>query len=102
MANATWQDYKASIYTMVRSKKEPECMVNNAVNMTQALLPTKVLLNNQGDISIVHLMLLKNIEKVERRIKVKGVDGLQLVVDQVGILEVFSQYMLVNIPRPMC
>jgi hypothetical protein len=79
----------------------PEFMVNNAVNITQVLLPTEVLLNNQADISIVHPMLLKNIEKSDRRIKVKGIGGLQLVVDQVGELEGFFQCTQVKIPKQM-
>ena len=34
-------------------------------------------------------MLLKDVQPAERRIKMKGVGGLQMVVDQQGILEGF-------------
>jgi hypothetical protein len=40
------------------NENEQEFVVNNAVHVTQALEPTKVLLDNQADISIIHLMLL--------------------------------------------
>jgi hypothetical protein len=55
--------------------KEEEFTVNNAVYVTQALRPTKVLLDNQADISIVHPMLLRDVQKAQRRIRVKGVGG---------------------------
>jgi hypothetical protein len=87
-ANATWQEYEASMYTTVRCRME-EYVINNAVNTMQKLEPTKVLLDNQADISILHPMLLKDVQPAERQIKVKGVGGLQMVVDQQGILEGF-------------
>jgi hypothetical protein len=92
-----WQEYEASMYTMVRWVEEKdetrEYMVNNAVHVTQVLAPTEVLLDNQADISIIHPMLLKNVQKSERRIRVKGIGGLQLIVDKEGILEGFFQFM---------
>jgi hypothetical protein len=93
IADATWQAYEASMYTTVRwveDKDETrEYTVNNAVHVTQVLKPTEVLLENQADISIVHPMLLTNVQKSERRIRVKGVGGLQLIIDEEGILEGF-------------
>jgi hypothetical protein len=86
--NETWQEYEASMYTTVRCTME-EYMVNNAVNTTQKLEPTEVLLDNQADISIIHLMLLQDVLPAERQIKEKGAGGLQMVVDQQGILEGF-------------
>jgi hypothetical protein len=78
-ANATWQEYEASMYTTVRWVEEKdetrEYTVNNAVHVTQVLKPTKVLLDNQADISIVHPMLLTNVQKSERRIRVKELEA---------------------------
>jgi hypothetical protein len=50
------------------------------------LAPTEVLLDNQANISIIHPMLLKNVQLLERQIKVKGMGGLQLIVDEGGIV----------------
>jgi hypothetical protein len=41
--------------------------------MTQGLLPTEVLLDNQANISIVNPRLLKNVREAKHKIKVKGV-----------------------------
>jgi hypothetical protein len=59
--------------------EEEEFMVNNAVHVTQALRPTKVLLDNQVDISIIHPMLLIDVQQAQRRIRVKGVGGPQCI-----------------------
>jgi hypothetical protein len=92
-AKAMWQEYKSSMYTTVRWVEEKdetrEYTVNNAVYVTQVLAPTEVLLNNQADISIIHPMLLSNVQKLEKGIRVKGVGGLQLIVNEEGILEGF-------------
>jgi hypothetical protein len=81
------------MYTMVRWVEEKdetrEYTVDNAVHVTQVLAPTKVLLDNQADISIIHPMLLSNVQKLEKGIRVKGVGGLQLIVNEEGILEGF-------------
>jgi hypothetical protein len=88
------QEYEASMYVTVRlaeevDEKQQEFTVNNAVHLMQALEPTKVLLNNQADISIMHLMLLRDVQKSQRRIRVKGVGGQQLIVDKEGVLDGF-------------
>jgi hypothetical protein len=92
-ANATWQEYEASMYTTTRWEEDRhetrEYTVNNAVHVTQVLAPTEVLLDNQADISIIHPMLLTDVQKSEKRIRVKGVGGLQLIVDEEGLLEGF-------------
>ncbi len=69
--------------------KEEEFTVNNAVYVAQELRPAEVLLDNQADISIIHPMLLRDVQKAQRRIRVKGVGGPQLIVDEEGILEGF-------------
>jgi len=74
-ANATWQDYKAIIYVTIQWANEEQgkekFTVNNAVQVTQSLEPTKVLLDNQVDISIMHPMLLRDVQKAQSRIRVK-------------------------------
>jgi hypothetical protein len=66
-----------------------EYTVNNAVNVTQSLKTNKLLLDNQADISIVNPVLLENVRPAEREIKIKGVGGIQLQVNQVGDLPGF-------------
>jgi len=80
-----------SIYTTIRFKKDEleEYTVNNTVHVTQGLLSTEVLLDNQANISIIHPMLLSNVRKAKHKIKVEGVGGMQLIVDMVGGLEGF-------------
>jgi hypothetical protein len=48
-----------------------------------------VLLDNQADISIVNPVLLENVRPAEGEIKIKGVGGIQLKVNQVGDLPGF-------------
>jgi hypothetical protein len=67
-ANATWQEYEASMYVTVRlaeeeDEEQQEFTANNAVHVTQTLEPTEVLLDNQADISIMHPMLLRDVQK---------------------------------------
>jgi hypothetical protein len=71
------------------TSESQEYVVNNAVNVTQQLRKTEVLLDNQADISIVHPMLLENVRPAEREIKVKGVGGVQMKVNKVGDLPNF-------------
>jgi hypothetical protein len=68
-ANATWQEYEASMYTTVGCELQ-EYIINNAVNTTQKLELTKVLLDNQANISIIQLLLLQDVQLADRRIKV--------------------------------
>jgi hypothetical protein len=91
--NSTWQEYEASIYATVRIEEEEleEHTVTNAVHVTQGLLPTEVLLDNQANISILHPMLLSNVKKANKKIRVKGVGGTQLIVDLVGHLDGFFE-----------
>ncbi len=71
------------------TSESQEYIVNNAVNVTQQLRKTEVLLDNQADISIIHPMLLENVRPAEREIKVKGVGGVQMKVNKVGDLPNF-------------
>jgi hypothetical protein len=92
--NATWQEYEASMYVTVRlaeeeDEEQQEFTVNNAVHLTHTLEPTKVLLDNQADISIIQLMLLRDVQKSQRRIRVKRVGGPQLIVNEQGVLDGF-------------
>ncbi len=62
---------------------------HGSVYMTQGLLKTEVLLENQANISIINPCLLKNVRQAKHR--VKGVGGTQLIVDQVGDLDGFFE-----------
>jgi len=101
--NTMWADNKTSTFVMIYEEGEhEEHVINNAVHVTQGLKPTEVLLDNQGNISIVHPMLLKNVRPAPKKIVVKGVGGPQLIVDQVGDLDGFfevyaSEHMKANI-----
>jgi hypothetical protein len=59
-ANATWQEEQEGGIFMTIASECKEHVINNTVNMTQNLLPTEVLLDNQANISIMHLVLLDN------------------------------------------
>jgi hypothetical protein len=76
-----------------------EHVINSMVCVTQGLLPTEVLPDNQANISIVHPLLLTNIRKGKQNINVKGVGGTQLIVDMVGDLEGFLRCMPASIQR---
>jgi hypothetical protein len=52
---------------MIKCKEAcEEFIVNNAVNSMQGLKLTKILLDNQADISIVHLSLLTDIHQAKK------------------------------------
>jgi hypothetical protein len=88
--NATWcEEIEASMYTMVRVEEEDmkEYMVDMAVNAIKGITLTQVLLDNQADISVMHPMMLSDVRLAERKIRVSGVGGVQLIVDKVGMLD---------------
>jgi hypothetical protein len=60
----------------------------NAIGYT-GLSETKVLLDNQADISIMKPGLLRALAPAEKTVKVNGVGGLQLQVDHMGYLDDF-------------
>ena len=60
----------------------------NAIGYT-GLSETKVLLDNQADISIIKPCLLRALAPAEKTVKVNGVGGLQLTVDHMGYLDEF-------------
>jgi hypothetical protein len=52
-----------------------------------------VLLDNQANISVMHPMLLEDVRQADKKIKVNGVGGVQLIVEQTGCLpEFFDSY----------
>jgi hypothetical protein len=63
--------------------------VEKAVHVTRELRTTDVLLDNQADISVIHPSLLTGVKPSEKKIKISGVGGVQLIVDQVGFLKGF-------------
>jgi hypothetical protein len=59
----------------------------------KGLLPMEVLLDNQANISRIHLMLLEDVRKSDRKVKVNVVGGVQLSVEETGRLpEFFDVY----------
>jgi hypothetical protein len=90
MANATWQEEQANMFHTIQANESiDEVTVDAVVNVTQGLSPTEVLLNMAADISIIHPMLLRDIHSADKKIRVKGVGGMQLIVDKKGTLEGF-------------
>lgn len=77
------------MFINIGGEQVEEFTVNNAVNIMQVLFPTKILLDNQADISIVHPSLLEDVKKVPKSIKVKGIGNIQLAVDNLGELNGF-------------
>ena len=90
-ANGTWgaweQQYEGGMF-MTSGERTLE---DGSIYMTQGLSETEVLLDNQANISIVNPRLLKNVRKAKYKVRVKGVGGTQLIVDQVGDLEGFFE-----------
>jgi hypothetical protein len=64
---------------------------HGSVYMTQGLTKSEVLLDNQANISIINPCLLKNVRPAKHQVRVKGVGGTQLIVDQVGDLDGFFE-----------
>jgi hypothetical protein len=60
-------------------------------HQAQGLLPTEILLDNVANISVMNSRLLKSVRPAGKRIRVKGVGGVQMVVDCVGDLEGFFE-----------
>jgi hypothetical protein len=91
---ATWcEEIEASMYTTVKVEDEDmrEYMVDTAVNMTKGISLTQVLHDNQADISVMNPMMLGDVRPTERKIRVNGTGGVQLIVDKVGMLDGFFQ-----------
>jgi len=89
LCHSTWEEYEASIFA-TRTEQEPEIeeyTVEKAVHVTRELKTADVLLDNQADISVVHPSLLTGVKPSKKRIKISGVGGVQLIVDQVGFFE---------------
>jgi hypothetical protein len=90
--NVTWcEEIEANMYATVQLEDEEikEYVVDAAVNGKIGIELTKVLLDTQADISVMHPMMLSDVRPAERRIRISGVGGLQLIVDEVGMLDGF-------------
>jgi hypothetical protein len=65
--------------------------------MQSGLLPTEIIteiiLDNAANISIMRPLLLTNIRVARKKIGVKGVGGIQIIVDKVRTLEGFLKFM---------
>jgi hypothetical protein len=82
-AHVTWH---AATFETIR-----EVSVNNAVDSSNMLNRNQILLDNEADVSIIHPDLLKNIKKADHELKINGVSGNQLTVQQTGYLPEFFQ-----------
>jgi hypothetical protein len=81
--HSTWEDYETSIFA-TRTEQEPdieEYTMEKAVHVTRELRTTDVLLDNQADISVIHPSLLTGVKPSEKKIKISGVGGVQLIVN---------------------
>ncbi len=91
IVNGTWgsfQEYlEAGMFMTIMEDKEQQ----GSVYMTKGLLPMKILLDNQANISIVNPQLLKNVQECDHQVKLKGVGGTQLIVNKLGDLEGFFE-----------
>jgi siroheme synthase (precorrin-2 oxidase/ferrochelatase) len=63
--------------------------VNNAVDGSTALKRNQLLLDNQADVSIIHPDLLTHLNKADHELKINGVGGEQLIVQDTGYLTGF-------------
>jgi hypothetical protein len=90
-ATGTWGTWEEQFEAGMFVTSGEHTYENGLVFMTQGLLTTEVLLDNQANISIMNLRLLKNVRDAKHRVRVKGIGGVQLIVDQVGDLEGFFE-----------
>ena len=93
-ANATWQEEQgASMFLSIIEEETEQVQEYKVTNVMQqqGVQLTKVLLDNAANISIIHLALLSDIRPAKRKIRVKGVGGVQMVVDEVGTLGGFFE-----------
>jgi hypothetical protein len=86
---ATWEDNTFCTYQV------------NTIRV-EGFSPMEVLLDNQLDISIMKLELLRMLELAEKSIRVNGVGSVQLVAHQTGYFQDFFECMQVGIPKRTC
>jgi len=67
-----------------------ERIINNATQ-AQGLLPTEILLDNAANIRVMYPRRLKSVRPAGKKIRVKGVGGIQMVVEHVSDLEGFFE-----------
>jgi hypothetical protein len=80
-AHTTWH---AATFVTIK-----EVTVNNAVDGSTALKRNQLLLDNQADVSIIHPDLLTHLNKADHELKINGVGGEQLIVQDTGYLTGF-------------
>ena len=68
-----------------------EVSVNLAVDPRAKVQPDWVLLDNQADISIVHLRFLRELQSCNE-VRVNDIGGLLMTVTETGHLDIFSEY----------
>ena len=61
--------------------------VYNAAAMAMQFKKTEVLIDNQANVSIVQLDLLRDIKPAEEQVKINGIGGHQFMVDHTGFLD---------------
>jgi hypothetical protein len=90
-ANGTWGEWQEEFEAGMFMTQAVHTFDHALVYMTQGLTSTEVLLDNQSNISIVNPRLLKNVRAAKHSVRIKGVGGTQLIVDQVGDLDGFFE-----------
>jgi hypothetical protein len=60
-----------------------------ATGMVGKFKRTEVLLDNQGDVSVIHPTLLRELEPAEEDVRINGVGGHQFTVEETGYLDDF-------------
>jgi hypothetical protein len=93
-ANVKWQEeQEASMFLSIIEEETEQVQEYKVTNVMQqqGVQLTKVLLDNAANISIIHPALLSDIRPAKRKIRVKGVGGVQMVVDEVGTLGGFFE-----------
>ena len=65
--------------------------VNSAMDANLKVQPNEIIIDNAADISIIQPHLLENVQQRERSVKINGVGGLTLEVNQTGYLPNFFE-----------
>jgi hypothetical protein len=95
--NSTWEvEQEANMFVNLKEHAVNTTGTQNQINTT------KLLLDNQANISILHPTLLSDVRDAETKIRVKGIGRFQVVVKEKGMLKDFLKCMQVKKQKQMC
>lgn len=83
--NPMWQEMQEADMLLSIKKERHEVKEHVISNVRQTgLSHTEIILDNAANISMIKPKLLENVQEAKKKIKVKGVGGVQMIVSKVG------------------